>query len=45
MPVLVAGERETNGRVEVTVRDLYRKNQRLYLRYAVSNHTGRRVSA
>ncbi len=40
MPVLVAGERETNGRVEVTVRDLYRKNQRLYLRYAVSNHTG-----
>ena len=22
------------------VRDLYRKNQRLYLRYAVSNHTG-----
>lgn len=40
MPVLVTGERETNGRVEVTVRDLYRKNHRLYLRYAVVNHTG-----
>jgi hypothetical protein len=39
-PVLVTGERETSGRVEVTVRDLYRKNQRLYLRYAVANHTG-----
>lgn len=38
-PVLVAGERETSGRVEVTVRDLYRKNHRLYLRYAVANHT------
>lgn len=40
MPVSVTGERETNGRVEVTVRDLYRKNHRLYLRYAVVNHTG-----
>ena len=39
-PVLVTGERETSGRVEVTVRDLYRKNHRLYLRYAVANHTG-----
>jgi len=39
-PVLMTGERETSGRVEVTVRDLYRKNQRLYLRYAVANHTG-----
>jgi sulfur transfer complex TusBCD TusB component (DsrH family) len=39
-PVLITGERETSGRVEVTVRDLYRKNQRLYLRYAVANHTG-----
>ena len=38
-PVVVAGERETSGRVEVTVRDLYRKNHRLYLRYAVANHT------
>lgn len=38
-PVLVIGERETSGRVEVTVRDLYRKNHRLYLRYAVANHT------
>ena len=40
MPVSVTGERETSGRVEVTVRDLYRKNHRLYLRYAVVNHTG-----
>jgi Conjugal transfer protein len=40
MPVLLTGERETNGRVEVTVRDLYRKNDRLYLRYAVVNHSG-----
>ena len=36
----MTGERETSGRVEVTVRDLYRKNHRLYLRYAVVNHTG-----
>jgi sulfur transfer complex TusBCD TusB component (DsrH family) len=40
MPVLLTGERETNGRVEVTLRDLYRKNHRLYLRYAVVNHSG-----
>ena len=40
VPVLVTGERETSGRVEVTVRDLYRKNHRLYLRYLVVNHTG-----
>ena len=40
MPVSVTGERETSGRVEVTVRDLYRKNHRLYLRYAVVNHSG-----
>ena len=40
MPVSVTGERETSGRVEVTVRDLYRKNRRLYLRYAVVNHSG-----
>ena len=40
MPVLLTGERETKGRVEVTVRDLYRKNHRLYLRYAVVNHSG-----
>ena len=39
MPVSVTGERETSGRVEVTVRDLYRKNHRLYLRYAVVNHS------
>jgi hypothetical protein len=38
-PVLVARERETSGRVEVTVRDPYRKNHRVYLRYAVVNQT------
>ena len=40
MPVSVTGERETSGRVVVTLRDLYRKNHRLYLRYAVVNHSG-----
>ncbi len=40
MPVSVMGERETSGRVVVTLRDLYRKNHRLYLRYAVVNHSG-----
>lgn len=39
-PVSVTGERETSGRVVVTLRDLYRKNHRLYLRYAVVNHSG-----
>ena len=43
-PVLVAGERETSGRVEVTVRDLYRKNHRLYVRYAVANQTSNPLS-
>ena len=40
MPVSVTGERETSGRVVVTLRDLYRKNHRLYLRYVVVNHSG-----
>lgn len=39
VPVMVAGERETNGRVEVSIRDLYRKDNRLFLRYAVANNT------
>lgn len=38
-PVLLAGERETSGRAEVTIRDLYRKGNRVYLRYAVTNQS------
>ncbi len=38
-PVLLAGERETQGRVEIAVRDLYREHNRLYVRYAVMNHS------
>lgn len=36
-PVSIFGERETQGRVEVSIRDLYRKDNRLYLRYALIN--------
>jgi len=39
-PVSVYGERETRGRVEVSVRDLYRTDNRLYLRYALINRSG-----
>jgi hypothetical protein len=39
VPVLVAGERDTMGRVEVIIRDLYRRDHRLYLRYAFLNRT------
>lgn len=39
VPVLVAGERDTMGRVEITIRDLYRRDHRLYLRYAFLNRT------
>lgn len=39
-PVSLFGERETQGRVEVSVRDLYRKDNRLYLRYALINRSG-----
>jgi hypothetical protein len=40
IPVLVTGERDTAGRVEVSIRDLYRRDHRLYLRYAFLNRTG-----
>ena len=40
VPVLVTGERDTAGRVEVAIRDLYRRDHRLYLRYAFINRTG-----
>ena len=36
-PILVSGERDTAGRVEVTIRDIYRKDRRLYVRYALFN--------
>jgi|GEM_PF-333487 len=39
-PVSLFGERETRGRVEVSVRDLYRKDNRIYLRYALINRSG-----
>ena len=39
-PVSLFGERETQGRVEVSVRDLYRKDNRIYLRYALLNRSG-----
>ena len=39
IPVLVTGERDTAGRVEVAFRDLYRRDHRLYLRYVFINRT------
>jgi Conjugal transfer protein len=38
-PILVYGERETRGRVEVSMRELYEKGNRLYVRYAVVNQS------
>jgi hypothetical protein len=38
-PILLQGNRETQGRVEVALRDLYRDGDRLYVRYAVLNHS------
>ena len=38
-PILVQGNRETQGRVEITLRDLYRDGTRLYVRYALVNHS------
>ena len=38
-PILLAGERKTNGRVEIALRDLYRERDRYYVRYAVMNHS------
>ena len=39
LPVLVTGDRDTAGRVEATIRDLYRKDHRLYVRYVFFNRT------
>jgi hypothetical protein len=39
LPVVVAGERDTVGRVEITIRDLYRNEGRLFVRYVLHNRT------
>ena len=39
VPILVSGDRDTSGRVEVTIRDIYRTDHRLYVRYAFLNRT------
>lgn len=38
-PILLAGERDTQGRVEIALRDFYRERNRIYLRYAIVNHS------
>jgi hypothetical protein len=38
-PIILQGNREIRGRVEIALRDLYRDGNRLYLRYAVINHS------
>ena len=38
-PILLAGDRDTQGRVEIALRDVYRERNRLYVRYAVINHS------
>jgi hypothetical protein len=40
-PILLYGERNSAGRVEVALRDLYRKDDRIYVRFVVLNHTAR----
>ena len=40
-PIFVQGTRDIQGRVEITLRDLYRDGGRLYVRYAVINHSTR----
>jgi hypothetical protein len=38
-PILLQGDRQTHGRVEIELRDLYRDGDRLYLRYAMLNQS------
>lgn len=38
-PILLAGKRDTQGRVEVALRDLYRERSRIYLRYTILNRS------
>ena len=42
VPVALFGTRESIGRAEVTVRDLYQRDGRLYLRYALVNRSAHR---
>ena len=42
VPVALFGTREPNGRAEVTVRDLYQRDGRLYLRYSLVNRSAQR---
>lgn len=42
VPVALFGTRESTGRAEVTVRDLYQRDGRLYLRYSLVNRSARR---
>jgi hypothetical protein len=38
-PIMLYGKRQTRGRVEIALRDLYQDGNRLYIRYAVINHS------
>lgn len=38
-PILLVGERDTTGRVEIALRDLYWEQNRLYVRYAIINRS------
>jgi hypothetical protein len=38
-PILLVGDRDTQGRVEIALRDVYRDGNRLYVRYAVINRS------
>lgn len=38
-PILLAGERDTRGRVEIALRDFYRERNRIYLRYTIFNRS------
>lgn len=38
-PILLAGDRDTQGRVEIAMREVYRDENRLYVRYAVINRS------
>jgi hypothetical protein len=40
-PILLQGHRVAQGSVEIVLRDLYRDGSRLYVRYAVINHSAR----
>jgi hypothetical protein len=37
-PVRLAGEMKNHARVEIILKDIYRKDDRIYVRYAIQNH-------